>query len=277
MSIYELMNGAIYNNDLLEAANKLFDFSEKALLEKNKGTIVKVFYEKLIQYSLGDYIWEPSTDNYKIYSGKSAISKFMYLSMPRKETPVKTLKKIGELSLQIQNDFYSPIGEAIGKNKVQKIMSYLIAKYNFADKVFADKPAIICLLEYSNKNYNSECLVLKTDSSLSQHFFLYHLNHNCNVNPIAVFFHELGHALHARYSGSLDVIPSNIISLLKRTCMPKIEELPDYQKAEILADVFSMGLMFESAYEKYDCFTTIHSDDKKVFKLMVEKILNTMN
>jgi hypothetical protein len=113
MSIYELMNGEIYNNDLLEAANKLFDFSEKALLEKNKGTIVKVFYEKLIQYSLADYIWEPSTDNYKIYSGKSAISKFMYLSMPRKETPVKTLKKIRELSLQIQNDFYSPIGEAI--------------------------------------------------------------------------------------------------------------------------------------------------------------------
>ena len=275
-SIYELMNSVFESEDLLLVADRLIEFTEKALKEKNRETIVKHFYERLIQYAMADYIFDETEADYVIYEKKSAVLKFWYLSLPSQKSPVKTLKEIRDIALGVKNNFCEPIGDKIKKETIQEIMGYLDSKYEFANKVFSDQRAIMCILDYSNMKYNSECLVLEKSGIVIQNLFLYHTNKSSDIHPIAVFFHELGHALHARYSGSLNIIPEQIIHFLKELCMPKIEELSDADKAEILADIFGIGLMFNSPFEEYDCFKEIHVEDKEMFNQLIVKMLENM-
>lgn len=275
-TIYELMNSVFESEDLLFVADRLVEFTEKALKEKNRDTIVKHFYERLTQHAMYDYIFDETEEDYVVYEKESAVLKFLCLSLPSQKSPVKTLREIQKFAMELKDNFCEPIGDKIKKETIQEIMEYLNSKYEFANKVFRDRRAIMCLLDYSNKKYNSECLVLEKSGIVIQNLFLYHTNKSSNVHPIAVFFHELGHALHARYSGSLSIIPEQIIFFLKNLCMPKIEELSDADKAEVLADIFGIGLMFNSPFDEYDFFKEIHVKDKEMFNRLIVKMMENM-
>jgi hypothetical protein len=67
MSIFELMNSTIECNDLLIFGEKLINFADAALLEKNRATIVKHFYEHLREWTISDYVFEINTEQYLIY------------------------------------------------------------------------------------------------------------------------------------------------------------------------------------------------------------------
>lgn len=47
------------------------------------------------------------------------------------------------------------------------------------------------------------------------------------------------------------------------------------EQQEVFADVLSIGLMHDSPYSKYDYFSYMREDDKKVFSLLVEKMLDS--
>lgn len=107
------------------------------------------------------------------------------------------------------------------------------------------------------------------------HFFLYCLTNKRPdaKTPEAVLFHELGHAIHARWTKDSRVIPPKIVQFLKDLCFPQFDTLPPDQQSEVLADILSVGLMYKSPFAQHDAFSYIHPDDKAVFRELVERIL----
>jgi len=279
-SIYEQINKTIYSPSILEFAKELFIFVDMALEEKNKEYIVKMFYEKFLEWSMSDYVMEElfEKDSRRIYicDGYNAVAKFIKLTMPSYETPVKSLKKLRKYSEKLLSEYSEPAGEKIQTDNLKKIMAYLDNKYDFSNVIFSDQKAIFAVLDITSKKYNSECIVTISDKGIGQHFLLYCLKTDCEgITPEAVLFHELGHAIHARYSGSLEKVPEKIINLLKELCMPALDEASNEIQSEVLADVLSVGMMHDSPFEEYDYFSYIHLEVKDVFSALVEKMMDT--
>ena len=280
MDIYEMMHNAIYGTDFFQSAHDMMEFAEYALQEKNRGTLVKHFYQRLREFGLSECSFVSLLNpekRYFIYDGKAAISKFMALAIPPQETPVKSLRNIERFAKNLIADYIMPIGSQISPDQVRRIMEYLDEKYDFSKKVFAGRQAVFAILDVSNRNYNSECLILQSDRELIQHFFLYSMNGNdAGITPEAVLFHELGHAIHARYAGTICAVPENVLRFLKELCMPGIMTCSEAEQCEVFADVLSVGLMYESPFAEFDPFEYMHSDDKKAFKQMLEVIFDNL-
>lgn len=282
MNIYDKINAVIDCDDLLTWGELLIDFAESALKEKNRAKIVKFFYQQLQYFGLLDYVFDSiinkNDSQYLIYEGIDAVRKYVALTIPKQNTPVKTLKSIKTYGNQILSDFKKPVGKRITKEKIEEIMHYLDEKFSFSKKVFTDRKPMFILLNYSHREYNSECLVVNYGAEIIQHFFLYNMKSNSKDTPApeAVFFHELGHALHARYTENVKVVPEEIIFFLKELCMPKIDLLEPEQQREVFADILSIGMMYDSPFSEYDPFVKIREDDKKVFRMLVEKILDSI-
>jgi len=164
-----------------------------------------------------DYVFDSIINNnnsqYFIYEGRDAVRKYIVLTIPKQDTPVKTLESIKTYGNQILLDFKKPVGKGITKEKIAEIMHYLDEKFNFSKKVFANRKSMFILLNYSHREHNSECLVMNYGTEIIQHFFLYSMKSDSKDTPApeAVFFHELGHALHARYTGNIKFVPEEII------------------------------------------------------------------
>jgi hypothetical protein len=274
------MNDAIYCRDLLQCGSKLINFAEAAITEKNRATLVKLFYERLREATVVDYIFDDFFDEQKcrfaIYEGENAVGKYLVLSMPQQSTPVKTLNAIRNFGECLIQYFRGPIGNAISKDRIDGIMQYLDKQYEFTNKVFSDQKAIFSILDYSHTEFNSECMAAFSESKVMQHIFLYHMKTNNGDTPLpeTVFFHELGHVIHAKYFGSVDSVPENILSFLKQLCMPNIDMCSPKEQIEVFADIISIGLMYNSPFDEYDSFSYMHEDDKKAFKMLVEKMLS---
>jgi hypothetical protein len=48
------------------------------------------------------------------------------------------------------------------------------------------------------------------------------------------------------------------------------------EQSELFADVLSVGLMYQTPYEKYDVYKEVHPDDKMAFKALVENLLKNI-
>jgi hypothetical protein len=97
-----------------------------------------------------------------------------------------------------------------------------------------------------------------------------------SVKPEEVLFHELGHAIHAKRFGDVMKVPDYIIDLLQELCFPELKQMDNVAQSELFANVLAIGLMFETPYEKFNSFREIHKDDKKIFKMLAEKIIESL-
>lgn len=226
---------------------------------------------------LNSYLFNGLADDERknfIYEGQDAINAFIALTMPPLSSPVKSLKELKNYSNHLLDIYTQPYGELISSNSISDIIEYLNQKYNFSQKIFNRNTPIFTILNISHRYYNSECLITSSPNGSSYHFFLYCMKKDSNgANPQYVLFHELGHAIHSRYTGNTDIIPTDVIDFLKNLCMPTIDSITSQQQAEVIADIFAMGLMFNSPYAEFDPFIPIESEDKKQFKMLTEKIM----
>ena len=279
MDIYEKMNSAIQCNDLLACGERLMVFADSALLEKNRATLVKRFYQRLREWALLDYafdnILKESNEYYYICDEENATKMYIALAIPGESSPVKSLNAIRQFGREITTQYTKPKGARISKEILESILQYLYQHYSFAAKVFNNQKPIFLLLPYSHLQYNSQCLIIDDGTKIVQHIFLYNMREKGNdiINPEAVLFHELGHALQARCFGNITAVPPDILDLLEQLCFPTIKHLNQAAQCEVLADVLSIGLMYQTPFEKYDRFQQIHQDDKAAFKLIVEKLI----
>ena len=282
MNIYEKMNSAIQCNDLLICGQRMIEFVDAALPKNNRATLVKHFYQRLREWALVKYafdnIFNNSNDRYYICDGVDSVAMYVALAMPSESSPVKSLNTIKEFGQQIITQYTEPIGEGISKEMLLSILKYLDQQYSFSAKVFNKQKAVFILFPYSHVLYNSECLIINNNTDIIQHIFLYHMKERGNhaPNPEAVLFHELGHALHARCFGNITSVPIDVLNFLEQLCFPTIKQLGQAEQCEIFADVLSIGLMYQTPFEKYNLFKQIHPDDKAAFKLIVENLVSSL-
>lgn len=280
MSIYEILNDTIYNSgdDLCLCGMKLISFADVALKEKNRDTIVRHFYKRLLEFA-GPYYAFGNNDHYEIFEGTIAVLLFLLVCLPKQQSPVKTLKAIKVFGEHILDIYIKPSSIQINKKKVEQIMFYLDKNYNFSGKVFKDKKAMFLILNNSHIKYNSECLIgLDQEGKVNLHLFLYHMNpYNPEMPmPETVLFHELGHAVHARLTGGISPVPIKVLDFLEELCFPRIKSLNESQQCEVFADIISTGMIYKSPFSKYDPFPQILENDKKTFSLLFEKIINSL-
>ena len=282
MDIYKTMHEAIHSKDLLYSGQKLIEFADAAYNEKNRSTLVKHFYERLREWTLVDYVFDNMLDKskkrYYICDESKATGMYITLALPGEKAPAKSLNEIRSFGEQILAHYTKPIGKGILKASLESILQYLDEQYSFSSKVFDKQKAAFILMPYSHRDYNSECLMIDTGEGIIQHFFLYHMREKGKTvpSPEAVLFHELGHAMHARRFGDITQVPDNILDLLQSICFAKIKQIGTAEQCEVFADVLSVGLMYQTPFKKYDPFDYIHPDDKAVFKMVAEKLLETL-
>lgn len=279
MDIYKIMDEAIQSKDLLYSGKKLIEFSNVAYKAQNRAALVKHFYQRLMQWGLTEYAFDDilgiNGRHYFVCNELRANSMFLALLLPSGKTPIKSLNDMKVLGERILAEYMEPIGESISRTSLENILQYLEEEYSFLSKVFSKQTPAFILIPYSHRNYNSECLVNGAGENIVQHFFLYHMREKGKtaLNPEAVLFHELGHALHARYYGNITEIPENMVDALQEICFPGIKQLSGADQCEVFADILGMGLMYQTSYEKFDIFKQIHPDDKAIFKLIVKRLL----
>jgi hypothetical protein len=210
---------------------------------------------------------------YYICEKSEAIGMYILFAIGAGHPPVKTIGNIKQAANHILANYTEPVGEIISKATVSEIMERLDSKYSFSEKVFRRDNIIFAIIPHSHREFSSECMIADTNVPV---VCLYHMSERGvrqKANPIAVFFHELGHVLHIRYFGGPFRVPDYVLNLLSDLCFPTIKEVTKSEQNEIFADVLSIGLMQGTGYEEYDLFKEFHPDDKQVFKTIVEKLI----
>jgi hypothetical protein len=280
LSASKLIESIINETDLVSCGNNLIEFSDSVYKDKNRASIINNLNEQLHNWLINDmYFYDlPKGIKKKYYicnEGTGAI-RYLVLFAPKKTSTVKYIKLLRELGENLLTQFTKPIGKGITELSLNNILQFLDNEYSFSTKVFSKSEAIFILINNSHKIYNSECLVINDEDCNRNLFFLYHMKKKRSISPEAVLFHELGHALHAQYSGDVKKVPEYIIDVLQDLCFPKLKQSNNSEQSELFADVLSVGLMYQTPYEKYDHYRTIHPKDKMVFKEIVMGILKIL-
>jgi hypothetical protein len=276
------MNSAIQSTNLLYSGQQLIEFANAAYKEKNRAILIKHFYERLYQWGFSKYIFgdlfENEKRNYFICDEEKAAIMYIALRIPPEKTALKSINEIRTFGEYILSNYTQPVGECISESSLKDILQYLDKYFSFSSKIFTNNKASFIRLPYSHKEYNSECLTTINGKDTAQHFFLYHMKEKGKngPNPEAVLFHELGHAIHARCFGDVTKVPDNIIDILQNICFSNLKQADAAEQSEVFADVLSVGLMYQTPYEKYDLYKEVHPDDKMAFKKLVETILKNV-
>ena len=277
-AIYERINNAVSCDDLLEYGKKILLFSSAALkLESNKRRrALDLFYERLAMCSPVGSLIGDNTEKYKIYEGKDATRCYMLYSRPAYSTPMKTLRSFISYGRYLANNIVPPQGEVISPESVAAIIDFIDHEYDFFDRVFTVRKPIIAIMDYSKKDFNSETAFFLTPEGMITHFFLYHMKKDAEpqVSPEAVFFHELGHALHYKYMRG-DIYHSGVLlQKIKRYMLPTVEFCAPEEQPEIIADILSVAMMHGSPFEKYNPFTQMRIDDIYGFQSILREMLD---
>ena len=276
MDIYKLISEITDSNDLVNCGKKLLVFADQVFSEKYRIPYVNELYGSItdqINIYYVNYAFSERKEKYVIFDGNKSVARFLALTMPAQETPVKTLKAIKEYGQMLVSSYIAPIGNIVCRDKVKEIMDYLDEKYNFSSKVFKDKLAFIILLNNSHIHFKSHCFVRDLTGSPEQHIFLYYMN-SIDSKPETSFFHEIGHVLLTRFTCDTNTEPSTILKWVEQLYTQNNATYDLSEQEEILADLLSIGLMYDSPYEEFMPLSYADEKFKTIMKKLAEQIIN---
>ena len=263
-----------------ERASNMIDFVNLVRTKKNKTPFLNDFYKRSLEMGFMDYVWklwgitsEEKKEKFLIYSDFEAIDKYFYFSLKRiKEKPSKTLENIEKFATHVLKDFdVKKDNNVITIEKIKEIMNFLDNKYNFTEKVYKDFVPTFSILKFENPFYNSFTdISLDTKNKLCYHYIIFNVKDN--INPIYVFLHEIGHTIHYAITKNGNFIPEKVLKELEKTGFKGIETIDNYAKYEALADIFAMGIMYNSPYADCDPFVEISEKDKIIFNKIIESL-----
>lgn len=95
--------------------------------------------------------------------------------------------------------------------------------------------------------------------------YLLHIKKDCAASPEYVLFHELGHVLHTMLTGSYNAVPGSFFKMAEPMFRGQSTTHRD-SAPEFFADCFSMGVMQDSEWSKFDPYTQIYAEDKRLFE-----------
>lgn len=263
-----------------ERASNMIDFVNLVRTKKNKTPFLNDFYKRSLEMGFMDYVWklwgitsEEKKEKFLIYSDFEAIDKYFYFSLKRiKEKPSKTLENIEKFATHVLKDFdVKKDNNVITIEKIKEIMNFLDNKYNFTEKVYKDFVPTFSILKFENPFYNSFTDVsLDTKNKLYYHYIIFNVKDN--ISPTYVFLHEIGHTIHYAITKNGNFIPEKVLKELEKTGFKGIETIDNYAKYEALADIFAMGIMYNSPYADCDPFVEISEKDKIIFNKIIEDL-----
>lgn len=254
MGTYEKLERLVNSKDLLKFGDYLVEFAESAPNEDASQAFLEKLYERSAQRFRDSTVaayWENKP--YVILEKGAAVSSYCSLVLPPPTNSAETLNSIQKVGLEHRQLYTQPLGISLSKNRLVKILKYLDKQHGFSDMVFKPVPPLFLLLDYSHSARGSELIINECEGTHSFYFLLYHLpeSHIGETNPEAVFFHELGHAVHAKFTGNNNVAQAEILEFLNKNGFWEIEKASPDEVREIIADVLAIGMMFDSPYEKY--------------------------
>lgn len=284
MMIYQLMDQIIYCESLEKGMRNLIELADILDKERYTSKLLDCFYDRiriscmpLYDFGIDSFI-EKSC--YCILKGKSALSIYIALTIPRRKKPKQTLKELQNYANMQLTLFKDRAGNKVSEEIIEEVLKYLNDKYQFSEKVFKSKQMRVAflILDMERKDYTSECITIQDREELYFAFFFYLINNEGKINRTAEedIFYVLSVALIKQYTGNQNETPSEFIKLLKDSCIPNIERLDKDIQQSILTELLAMGLMYGSPFQEYDTHNYIHEDEKKLFNAVVEKMLNSM-
>jgi len=273
---FDIINSIIFCHDLLECGQKIINFSDSVYKMKNRITVINYFYEQLYHWAFGHYLFKnEDIGDYIICDDKYVVNMFLALRIPKKKSTVKTIKEIKSFGEFILSNYKKPVGKCITERSLKDILQYLEKEYLYCTKIFSNNGAYFIRLHNTHKNCNSECTIAKKDNKIVN-YFLYHMIKKKSITPEAGLFHELGHAIHIKAYGDVNIIPNEIIDILKDIGFPKIKELDINTQSEIFADVLGVGLMYNSPFSIYDVYNEIEMRVKELYNKFALLLFNNI-
>lgn len=271
------------NLSLIERANNMIEFAHLVRTVKNRGRYINDFYMRsmevgfmdYLQYNISIHFFNEEKKRFFIYDDFGALKKYIYLSLALlREKPLKTLENIEKFATVILKNLEIKKNNNIIKvEEIEEIMDYLDKKYNFIEKIYKDFIPTFSIIESENPLYNSFSQIgLNIKNELNYHYVLFNVKENCS--PIYVFLHEIGHTIHSYMTGLKLYIPKEILDKLEKTGFKGIDTADEYEKREAIADIFAMGLMYDSPYAKLDPFIAISKEDKAIFNEIIKDIFS---
>ena len=276
MKLYGMVTTVLSSDNILSCANALLDFVQQVRKEEDPKTLVDYLYEALrVNLAFGPCGAFGNNMRYCVLDGVDAINAYLFSTMPRNTRSVaSTLSAIEEYAHNLLSDFSAPVGPVIASDSVTSIVEYLNKEYDFCRKVFGDQTGRFIILNSTHKEMDASFAVQPNMRGQIPLFFLYAHREECkDLSPESVLFHELGHAIHLLLTGDFDVIPSQLICDLEALCFPGIASAPVSDQRELLAEVFSVGLMRGSPFQQFDGFDYMEEIVKDVFSRAVKVLL----
>lgn len=285
MQTHSFWTERIDHSSIFAAAHSLGSTIDLALASKKQARsacagALSEFYSSVMCASImsvgGPFEQPPLLVNHN----NSGVRFFVALRSPDYTSPVRYLKEMRQFAESLLEDFSESDTPLLAKEQVEEIFAYLDERYHFSKFVF-DNQCIISIVGAVFRNMDGLCTTSHdARGRLWQFISLFPLlNEDKDGNTLEyVLFHELGHALHAKLSGDVCIVPDWLCQGIE-PMFPTFRHMEPADRAEIVADVFAMGLMTGSPFEDNICGRykeIIHPDDMAWFHQMVEIILSKL-
>ncbi len=279
MDVYDKIQEIVLGNDIISCAHDLQEFVQQARKETNRRKLVEMLYERITEPVVSSLMCSRSVANkkYCVFNGPFAVCSFLLITLPSITTPLLTLQQIEEYAQELLDTYSAPETPVITPDSVTEIMDYLDKEYDFSNKVFLGNMGHFIILNATHKDVGGTFSVYEgyIGGRRTPVFFLYaNKEGGTDTTPECILFHELGHALHYYITGDTNIIPSELIATISALCLPRLPDVPPYMQREIIADVFAVGLMRNTPFERFDRFTFFEEHEKDVFARLVKEILS---
>ncbi len=185
---------------------------------------------------------------YAIYDHRYSVPLFLMSNGLTGRGVAETRQNIGKLIQYIDAEVTAPSGRFLTEKQEVETLEAVTARYPYFKIVGKERPLTILNLDNSNRQYNSVCSVggLGEQSIV----MMYHLKPgpDGNGSPIAVFLHELGHALHIAITGSVEV-PEEFYKF-QNVFSQKLSP-GDPMAGDVFADCFAIAVMHGGPLQRH--------------------------
>lgn len=281
MQTQEFWGKKLDNSSIFAAAKSILAVTDLAL---KSGTKEREACERALILCYGGRVGAGLMDaqygeHNSIYDRMFGVESYIGVHAPAYTSLVKYLKEMSRFAASLLEDFSEADGELISKERIAGILDYLNEKYDFCNLVFG-RGAVVSIVNAQYRDLDGLCTIdYDIHGRVQQYITQFPLIGKEDGNTVEyTFFHELGHALHAKMTNGMKDNPAPLVRFIKRF-FPAFEAQCLDGQAEIIADVFAMGLMFGSPFESQihrEFKDGIAPDDMMAFHRMTEAALSQM-
>ncbi len=134
----------------------------------------------------------------------------------------------------------APSGRCLTEEQAKAALAEVMRLYPYFEIVGKGRPLPIINLANTNRKYNSLCAMDANGANIMIVMFNLKPGEDGDCSPVAVFLHELGHALHISITGSEEVPPEfyQFQSVFSNKLAPG-----DPMAGEVFADTFALSVM----------------------------------